>query len=244
MDKKEILKTLQSAEELYVIMSACTKMPFVFCDPETCDDEVFLYESEEDIKREAKRFLDEKQPVQIAKIENKTFLAFYGSLYTMGVNCIVLNGYMENEARVQLTEFVKKPGSNDPEKTPWIENPGFHLTSLYFMQEVRRQKLTEIPEDLKELLNEIQVNYERGTFLVVYSDKEGVPLVKLPNEDTYQPIFTDLYEFKKFNGNNQFKAAAVAATKIPNMLAKEAKGVIVNPFGVGFQIPIMKKQEQ
>lgn len=244
MDKKEILKTLQSAEELYVIMSACTKMPFVFCDPETCDDEVFLYESEEDIKREAKRFLDEKQPVQIAKIENKTFLAFYGSLYTMGVNCIVLNGYMENEARVQLTEFVKKPGSNDPEKTPWIENPGFHLTSLYFMQEVRRQKLTDIPEDLKELLNEIQVNYERGTFLVVYSDKEGVPLVKLPNEDTYQPIFTDLYEFKKFNGNNQFKAAAVAATKIPNMLAKEAKGVIVNPFGVGFQIPIMKKQEQ
>lgn len=244
MDKKEILKTLQSAEELYVIMSACTKMPFVFCDPETCDDEVFLYESEEDIKREAKRFLDAKQPVQIAKIENKTFVAFYGSLYTMGVNCIVLNGYMENEARVQLTEFVKKPGSNDPEKTPWIENPGFHLTSLYFMQEVRRQKLTEIPEDLKELLNEIQVNYERGTFLVVYSDKEGVPLVKLPNEDTYQPIFTDLYEFKKFNGNNQFKAAAVAATKIPNMLAKEAKGVIVNPFGVGFQIPIMKKQEQ
>lgn len=244
MDKREVFKTLQTAKELYVIMSACTKMPFVFCDPETCDDEVFLYETEDDIKREAKRFLDDKQPVQIAKIENKTFLTFYGSLFTMGVNCIVLNGYMEKEVRVQVAEMVKKPGSNNPEKTPWIENPSFHLTALYFMQEVRRQKLTEIPEDLKEMLNEIQVNYERGTFLMAYSDQNGVPLVKLPNGDAYQPIFTDLYEFKKFNGNNQFKAAAVAATKIPNLLAKEAKGVIANPFGVGFQIPIIKKQEQ
>ena len=27
-------------------MSLCTKMPFVMCDPETFDDEVFLYEKE------------------------------------------------------------------------------------------------------------------------------------------------------------------------------------------------------
>lgn len=64
-------------------MSLCTKMPFVMCDPETFDDEVFLYEKEEDIKREGQRFLDQKIPLQIAKIDNKQFLHFYSNLFTM-----------------------------------------------------------------------------------------------------------------------------------------------------------------
>ena len=245
MDKREAFTTLQKSEELYVILSACTRMPFVVCDPETCDDEIFVYEKEEDIKREVKRFLDHKQPVQIAKIPNASFLNFYGSLFTMGVNCLVLNGYTEKEFRVQIAELVKKPGSNQTEKNPWIENPGFHLTSLYFSQEVRRQKLTELSEELKEMLNEIQAGYARGTFLMVHTEDGKSPLLKLPNEEMYQPIFTDLYELQKFNRNTEFKAAkAFQATVIPKVLAKEARGVIVNPMGVAFQIPLVKKQEQ
>ena len=245
MDKREAFAVLQKSQELYVIFSACTRMPFVVCDPETCDDEIFVYEKEEDIKREMKRFLDQKQPVQFAKIPISAFLNFYGSLFTMGVNCLVLNGYTEREYRVQIAELVKKPGSNQNEKNPWIENPGFHLTTLYFSQEVRRQKLSGLTEELKDMLNEIQAGYSRGTFLLVHTEDGKSPLLKLANEEMYQPVFTDLYELQKFNRNTEFKAAkAFAATVIPEILAKEARGVIVNPMGVAFQIPLVKKQEQ
>ena len=49
--KQETLAALRHPGELYVIMSAATKMPFVFCDEETYDDEVFLYYRMEDALR-------------------------------------------------------------------------------------------------------------------------------------------------------------------------------------------------
>ena len=38
--KQETLAALRNPGELYVIMSAATKMPFVKCDEETFDDEI------------------------------------------------------------------------------------------------------------------------------------------------------------------------------------------------------------
>ena len=55
MDKQQVLNQLRNAKEIYVIMSLCTKMPYVVCDKETFDDEVLLYFKEEDIRREGKR---------------------------------------------------------------------------------------------------------------------------------------------------------------------------------------------
>lgn len=105
-EKLAAMKKLSTSKELFVLMSLCTKMPFVMCDPETFDDEVFLYEKEEDIKREGQRFLDQKIPLQIAKIDNKQFLHFYSNLFTMGVNCLVFNGYMEDEYKLQLADLM------------------------------------------------------------------------------------------------------------------------------------------
>ena len=46
--KQETFAALRNPGELYVIMSAATKMPFVKCDEETFDDEIFLYYQMED----------------------------------------------------------------------------------------------------------------------------------------------------------------------------------------------------
>ncbi len=87
-EKLAVMKKLSTSKELFVLMSLCTKMPFVMCDPETFDDEVFLYEKEEDIKREGQRFLDQKIPLQIAKIDNKQFLHFYRQRSITSSSCI------------------------------------------------------------------------------------------------------------------------------------------------------------
>ncbi len=240
-EKQAAIRILSKSEELYVLISLCTKMPFVMCDPETFDDEIFIYEKEEDIKREGKRFVDQKIPLQIAKVARKDFLNFYANVFTMGVNCVVLNGYMPDMFKLQLSEMVKKPGQKLPNGQIWVENPGLHLTALYFMQEVRRQKLSELTDELKEMLEEILADYEKGTYVAAVHENNGIPLLKQKNGDVFQPVFTDILEFGKFNKDNQLKAVIVTAAKIPEILAEDAKGVVINPFGVNLQLPITKR---
>ena len=92
-----------------------------------------------------------------------------------------------------------------------------------------------------QLPEEILADFTKGTYITAFQEGSGVPLLKQKNGDAYQPIFTDIIEFGKFNAKNQFKAIAVTANKIPSILVKEAKGVVVNPFGVNLQMPITKR---
>ena len=89
-EKEQLLSSLRNAEEMYVFMSLCTKMPYVLCDEETFDDEVLLYYTEEDAQREGKKLIEQRIPIQIAKIEKKQLLGFFSSLYPMGVNGLLI----------------------------------------------------------------------------------------------------------------------------------------------------------
>ena len=42
-EKQKLLGRLRTAGELYVILSVCTREPYVVCDQETFDDKVFLF---------------------------------------------------------------------------------------------------------------------------------------------------------------------------------------------------------
>lgn len=240
-ERKEAFQILSTSEKLFVLLSPCTRLPFVQCDPETFDDQIFIYENEEDLKREGQRFLKEKQPVHPAKIENKQFLSFYATLYTMGVNCIVLNGFTDKEYRMQLADLVKRPGTDMPDGRPWVENTALHLTALYFMQELRREKREALTEELQEMQNEILANFKKGTYLMVFKEGNQVPLLKLPNGDAYQPLFTDIFELQKFGREKDLRVTAISAEKVVAVLSEEAKGVIINPMGVNLQLPIVRK---
>ena len=70
-EMKQALVNLRNLEEIYVIMSGVTKMPFVLCDEETFDDEVLVYYQEESAKEKAKTLAEDRYHVGIAKIENQ-----------------------------------------------------------------------------------------------------------------------------------------------------------------------------
>ena len=241
-EKEQLLSSLRNAEEMYVFMSLCTKMPYVLCDEETFDDEVLLYYTEEDAQREGKKLIEQRIPIQIAKIEKKQLLGFFSSLYPMGVNGLLINKNMESEARLQLGELVIRPNTEDlPDGKVWVENPQLHLTALYFMQEMRRQKKPELTEELKEMQEEILSNFQKGTYIVAVQEDKKVPLLKQKDGSAFQPIFTDVIEFQKFNREQKFKSAVIEAKNLLKVLVPEAKGVVINPFGVNLQLPITRK---
>ena len=82
--KQETLAALRTPGELYVIMSGATRLPFVFCDEETFDDEIFLYYRADDAKEKAKELQGKRYASAVVKLEDKQLLAFYTSLVYNG----------------------------------------------------------------------------------------------------------------------------------------------------------------
>ena len=242
VNKNEILVQLRQRENVYVMYSKCTRMPFVLCDPETYDDEVFIFFQEADGAQEANQLNASGNPVQMVKIEKKSFLPFYSGLYPMGVNCLVVNKGTDSEIAIQLEDLVRRQENQKlPEGTVQIENREFHLTALYFMQELRRKPHNELTEMLKELQEELLTHYSEGTFILAVREDKGIAIMKQKDGKTLLPIFTDVQEFQKFqamNQNTKFGTAMVKPEKILGFLPKDAAGVLVNPIGVNLPLKI------
>lgn len=242
--KQETLAALRSPGELYVVMSGVTKLPFVHCDEITYDDEVFVYYRVEDAKARAKELLDQKFLTAVAKLEEKQLLGFYTSLYTMGVNCLAVNHGTDTQIDIQLAELVtRKMPEQLPNGQKIVENPELHLTAIYFMQEMRRQQSATLTEELKELQEELLAHYSKGTYIIAVGEDGKVPVLQQKDGTVYQPIFTDTLELVKFTKGKKMKNLAVQSAKIPEILAPNAKGVVINPFGVNVQLQIARKKK-
>lgn len=249
MNKTVILSLLKISREIYCIMSAATKMQYVQCDPETFDDEILLFLNEEEAKEKAKELLKEGNPVNIAKIPQKHLLGFYTSLYAIGVNSMRVKMQYEPEMMIQLHELIRRPEENElPQGKKRIENPAFHLTALYFMQILRSAKAKERQDEAKELSEELAAHFAKGTFIIAVHEDNKIPLLRPKggneeSKDVFQPIFTDMQEFMKFNAGKKFRPLAVEMKKLPELLPKEAKGVVVNAMSVNLIMHVNRKNE-
>lgn len=237
--KAELLKRLTNAEgEFYVVMSLCTKLPYIVCDEETYDDEILLYFTEEEVKAEFERLNSLRIPVNVTKLKTPQMMFFFTSLFTMGVNAMLLNLNGEKTI-VQLTEIVKKKEKEDmPEGSNWVENPELHLTAIYMAQLLRTPTKENITEKLRELQEELTDCFRKGKFIFgMEKEGQGTPLVKLKDEKTYQPIFTDVLEFQRFNKENKFRPVVVEGANLQKVLPKQAQGVVLNMMSVA--LPLM-----
>ena len=240
----ELVKKLVSVENLFVILSTRTALPFVSCDPETFDDQILVFDAPANVHKALEALKVDNNPIDVAVIHQKDRLNFFASLCTMGVNCVVFDRYSETESRIQLDKMVKTPKGRTPDGQPWIENPSLFLTSMYFMQAVARNVKREETSELTEMREEIVAHYSQGTYIIIFNEKGQLPIMRFPNGDAYQPIFTDMFEATKFKTDQPFKIGAVPAMKIPGLLAAEAKGIVVNPNSVCLQLPVMRKVPQ
>lgn len=241
---KQILITLRDAENIYVIMSQFTNMPFVVCDKETYDDEVLLFVNEEDAKAKGKEVLEEKQPIKIMSVDKKNRLAFYTSLLPTGVNCLLLDRGKKGQTRVQLQDLIRRQVQKGG--TMIVENPQFQLTALYFMQEMRKNPTAEMSDEIKELHEEMMIHYQEGKYIIAMKEGQGMLMMKQKNGQSFQPVFTDIQEYRKllaFHKEKDLKTVVLPAAKIPEILSAEATGVVVNPYGVNLQLKVNRTKK-
>ena len=245
-----VLRKLQKTDVLYTLFAKATNLPYAVCDPESCNDQVWLFSEEHFAKKEALLQQQNKRELVVVKLENKQFLGFYLSLFQMGINELQIDRGV-NTLCLELTSLVKQPDYDKlpVEKRP-VVNPQLVLTAIYFAQERTLPDEVRDNETLKELEEEMLVNLKRGKVLVAVQMPEGqteinpqemkIPYLKMANGDAYQPIFSDPSEFQKFNREKKLRAIALDHDKLPKALNKDAKGVILNPASVKLAIPKQK----
>ena len=56
------VKKIHSLEKIYVLFSASTRMPFVECDPEEFDDQIYIFANEELATAAAKAYAEKQMP--------------------------------------------------------------------------------------------------------------------------------------------------------------------------------------
>ena len=238
MDKKkiEVLQKLQKMEAFYVLFSRGTNNPFIICDPDTYNDQVWIFEENKDLEEMAKPLIENKNALAAIKVENKSFLHFFTTLISIGVNAVM---FVEKERKTEfdLEEIIRKPDySNLPEKERPLLNPQMQISAIYFMQELRRGVKMEEKPTLKELEEEMAANLVKSKFLLaVEAGQEGeqmqVPYIKDKEGNVFQPVFTDPGAFSKFNGKKKFRAVMVDFKNMKKVVIPDAVGIVVNPQG-------------
>lgn len=238
ISEQDAIKELQTRDAVFVAYSQATKLPYVICDEESFNDQVWVFATEEEIKAFGKKKLEEKVLLMGMKYEKKDYPRFYGTLYAIGVNSVVwVDG--ENQIEVELTKIARQADFSqlEPKKQP-LFNSTLQLSGIYFMQELRRPlKKEERTANMREMEEELIVNLKKSEFLVAMATdpedpkKVNIPYLKNKQGDILQPAFTDVMEFDKFARGKKLRAAKVPFAKLPGLIISQAKAFVINPMG-------------
>ena len=254
IDNKFAVKKLQKLDGFFTVFSPLTRKPYVACDEETFDDQVYVFAAEEPCKEFVKTLNDQKIPTTALKIPQPQMRGFLGSLYSLDVNMVVFQDDA-GECAIATEELAKAPDMEKLKSSQIpIMNPQLTLTMIYFLQELRRPIKHDVAR-LRELEDEMVANLIKATFILgieTVNDEENtdpikvnmknirIPFMKSKEGDIFQPIYSDFSEFRKYAGPNaqKMRMSSLTFNQLPQFLIKDSKGFVLNPAGVNLVLTV------
>lgn len=255
ISKKEAVTSLTNKDEIFMSYSTVTKHPYVEWNKETSKNQVWLFASEEEViafnTKEAK---EKKVAVTGMKLEKAQYLAFFNELYSIGVTAV---GWKDGEEQIELelTDIIKAPDLSEiePQKRP-LYNRELQLAGIYFMQEMKRtvpqdERTDDEKKTLRALDGRFCTDLGRSEFIMVMlkneedPEKVKVPFVKTKDGKVFQPIFSDVLEYRKYVGNTKDAIGRKVKFKdLLNLKLKNAEGYMLNPAGINMPLttPLME----
>lgn len=242
MDKQTAVKRLLQSEAFFVAYAHATNMPYVTCDEESYNDEVWFFEKEEDEKAFALKKRDEKILIMGMKVPKQEYTSFFSVLYAMGIDDV--NFYVGQEnVKIELDQIVTFNMEKLPEDRRPLINQQLQLSGLYFMQELRKPVKNEEKQNLKAMEEEVIVNLRRADILMAVEPAENrfnIPCIRNREQKSYQPFFTDSMEAEKFTKGKNLKLLRIKFMDLSKYLLKEVAGFAINP--LGFNLLLSREQ--
>lgn len=236
-----VVKKLQSLEEVHIPYAVATNMPFVTCDEETYNDQVWIFSTLNDMQEFASKFADQKILFKDVRLKKEHMPEFYADLHSMGINEIV---FCDENAQHKL-EFSKLVKINDFSKMPENQRPLFNqelqLSTIYFLQEIRRAGVEPDKEKLEPLAEEMYANVAKSKFLLPAmmeetEDKKGrllFPYLTDKKGNKFQPIFSDHTQYTKHirqhKPEKNSRVLLADIEKLQKYLLPHVQGYMLNP---------------
>lgn len=93
---------------MFVIFSQSTKHPYVTCNEESFDDQIHIFSDAEAAHAYVvAKNEQEKIPVVSVRVAAEQFLHFYGTLYALGVNGVVLHDMIRKPLSLLKRSFTE-----------------------------------------------------------------------------------------------------------------------------------------
>ena len=249
IDYSLVIKRLQRLDQFYVAYAAATHMPYVTCDDETGNDQIWMFPTEESVKEFAAPYLARKIPMHGTRISKEAMPEFYMDLHAMGINEIIFcdggsQHKLELSKVVRIPDFDSLPATQRP-----LMNSSLQLSTCYFFQEMRRPGLAADSPDradhdtLEALAEEMYANLGRSKFLMPVQifpsvdgkDRLSLPFITTKQGDNYQPIFSDHTQYIKHTKIHKpmdhTKVLLVGIEDLQKHLLSNVKGYLLNPDG-------------
>ena len=243
MSKADIIKSIPNLEQLYVIYSRLTHLPYMERNIELLDNQIYVFTDEARAIARAQSFTSQsQQPSMAVKIDKKNMLKMFAELYAYGVDALVFQTG-EDYYRIRLDEIVKRPdfSSLPKDKRPLL-NPKLQLNMIYYMQEFRKGPKNVDKQKLEETGRKMMGTLLCAPYLIPFNEVQNedgqktlqLVFIKGANNASLIPIFSDAIEYSHFKGNQNFKLSLTDFTKLSKMtFPKEMTGFIINPSSVG-----------
>lgn len=244
IDYAFVLKKLRSLKEVHVPYAVATNMPFVTCDEETFNDQVWFFTSMDAVREFAKKYEEKKIMFKGVTVRQESMQGFYGDLHAMGINEVIfVDGGLEHKLEfakmAQIPDFKKLPIQQRP-----LLNPELQLSTIYFFQEVRRQGIEQNDtERLEELAEEMYANLAKARFLMPVQvtpsdDKKGsihLPYITTKEGHKFQPIFSDHTQYMKHVKKNKptenTRVLMVGIPELQRYSVPDSQGYMLDPDG-------------
>lgn len=250
MNHEDLIRTILTGEYIYLAHSAGTNMPYISCDEETFDDQVWLFAHDTDLKIYYEELKKKKIQLIGKRCDRKSYGNLFAQLRVIGVNQIVwVDG--DEKTFMDLDEISPEPVlSEEMQKKKPPMNPALQLSAIYFMQEMRRPVSMEehLANNARALEEEMLVNVCKSNYYMllrpdVSDPKKMGPILIQSKEDgaLLLPIFSDVMELAKMQQENQgLQVIRVPFVKLKELVPDQVAGVAINPRG--FNLVLKREQ--
>lgn len=254
VDNTFTAKRFLKCETIYVLYSTATNLPFVECDQTTFLDQIFAFTKPDTLQQYAKIFTKNHYGLKAFQFPNDKLQLLFDQMYAMGADTIQ---FVDEGAPIalNLSELAEQSEFPALGKGIPVTNPEFELTAAYFMQDARRrmERSNEDKRHLRDLEEEMAVNMVRSKFVVAFetsqvkgrwnpadrNQKVGIPYIKNKAGKVFYPVYSDFFEFRRFNSGNRNMKLSITAVDydaLPKLLHKPAEAFVFNPASVNLSL--------
>lgn len=220
---KQILDLIKTEEGLYAIKVRITNN--FYQGAEDGQPAAFIFTSELFAAEFVKELTFINMESKYIDIKPEQRLAFFGDLVRSGITKVVIDKNHDDFAfDIDRIIDVDKVAES-------VINPNLMVSAAIFYQCIAKGDVIEQMQD--QLCREIY----NATFLIPTGAAKLGTHPMLANEKglNFYPIFTDNYEFSRFDRKNKYTAEKIKFRELKKLLSSSA-GIVINPFGFGLKI--------